>query len=118
VQGSALALFLVFIAGNIAFTGIAVLFSSRTSKTEVGNAIINFVTMPMMILSGVFFSYQNFPEWTIPYIRVLPLTMFVDSIRFIMNEGADIMDVMKNLILLTGMGVVSFAAGIRIFKWY
>ncbi len=118
VQGSWIALILVFISGNIAFTGIAILFSSRTSKTEIGNAIINVISMPMMILSGVFFSYQNFPEWTIPYIQLLPLTMFVDSVRFIINEGAGIMEVSKSILILSSVGVLTFIAGIKIFKWY
>ena len=118
IQGSWVALFLVFVAGNIAFTGIAILFSSRTSKTEIGNAIVNIISMPMMILSGIFFSYQNFPEWTIPYIKVLPLTMLVDSVRFIMNEGAGLMDVSKNILILSGIGIITFAAGIKIFKWH
>ncbi len=118
VQGSLLALFLVFIAGNFAFTGIAILFSSRTSKTEIGNAIINFVTMPMMILSGIFFSYQNFPEWTIPIIRKLPLTMVADSFRSIINEGAGLTQVMGNTLILGGIGLVTLIAGMKIFKWY
>lgn len=118
VQGSWLALFLVFIAGNIAFTGIALLFSSRTSKTEIGNAFINLVTMPMMILSGIFFSYQNFPEWTIPFIQKLPLTMMADSFRSIINEGAGLKDVMENILFLGGGGIITFMAGIRVFKWY
>lgn len=118
VQGSWIALFLVFVAGNIAFTGIAILFSSRTSKTEIGNAIVNIISMPMMLLSGIFFSYQNFPEWTIPFIKALPLTMLVDSVRFIMNEGAGILDVSKNIIILSGVGVITFIAGIKVFKWH
>lgn len=118
VQGSWLALLLVFLAGNVAFTGIALLFSSRTSKTEIGNAFINLVTMPMMILSGIFFSYQNFPEWTIPFIEKLPLTMMADSFRSIMNEGAGLKDVMENILILGIGGVLTFAAGIKVFKWY
>ena len=118
VQGSLLALFLVFLAGNIAFTGIALLFSSRTSKTEVGNAIINVVTMPMVILSGIFFSYQNFPEWTIPFIEKLPLTMMADSFRSIMNEGAGLTDVMENILILGIGGAITFFAGVKVFKWY
>ena len=118
IQGSLVALFLVFIAGNIAFTGIAVLFSSRTSKTEVGNAIINVVTMPMMILSGIFFSYRNFPEWTIPIIRKLPLTMVADSFRSIINEGVGITQVLGNTLILGVIGILTLIVGMKIFKWY
>jgi len=118
IQGSWLALFLVFLAGNVAFTGIALLFSSRTSKTEIGNALINVATMPMVILGGVFFSYQNFPEWTLPFIEKLPLTMMADSFRSIINEGAGLADVLENIFILGIGGVLTFAAGIKIFKWY
>ncbi len=118
LQGSLVALFLVFIAGNFAFTGIAVLFSSRTSNTEIGNAIINFVTMPMMILSGIFFSYRNFPEWTIPIIRKLPLTMVADSFRSIINEGAGISQVLENTLFLGAIGIVTLIIGMKIFRWY
>lgn len=118
IQGSWAALFLVFISGNIAFTGIAILFSSRTSKTEIGNAFINLVTMPMMILSGIFFSYQNFPEWTIPIIQKLPLTMMADSFRSIINEAAGVSDVMSNVLTLSLGGILTFIIGMRVFKWY
>ena len=118
IQGSWTALFLVFLAGNIAFTGIAILASSRTSKTEIGNAMVNLVTMPMMILSGIFFSYQNFPEWTIPFIEKLPLTMMADSFREIINEGAGIKDVIQNVFTLGIGGIVTFMVGLKLFKWY
>jgi len=118
IQGSIPALIMVFIAGNLAFTGIAILTSSRTSNTEVGNGIINFVNMPMMILSGVFFSYHNFPEWSIPIIQNLPLTLLTDSMRFIINEGASVAAVLDKIIILTITGIVTFAAGLKIFKWY
>ncbi len=118
VQGSWLALFLVFIAGNIAFTGIAFLLSSRTSNTEIGNAFVNLVTMPMLILSGIFFSYQNFPDWAIPFIEKLPLTMMADSFRSIINEGATLPDVMDNFLILGIGGVITFFVGLRVFKWY
>jgi len=118
IQGSITALSMVFIAGNIAFTGIAILTSCRTANTEVGNGIINFVNMPMMILSGVFFSYHNFPEWSIPIIQNLPLTLLADSMRSIINEGAGIIAVLDKTIILTVTGVVTFVAGLRLFKWY
>ena len=62
IQGNLSALVALFIAGNIAFSGIAVLISSHTSNPEVGNGLINAVVTPMMVVSGVFFSYHHFPE--------------------------------------------------------
>lgn len=118
IQGDILALFMIFIAGNIAFSGLAVLTSSHTSNTEVGNGIINFVVTPMMVLSGIFFSYQNFPEWAIPVIRNLPLTMLADGMRSIFNEGAGFAQVIKPIIVLTTTGIIFFGAGLKIFRWH
>ncbi|MDR2775322.1 MAG: ABC transporter permease [Tannerella sp.] len=118
IQGSLGALFVLFLAGNVAFTGIAVLISSRTSKTEVGNGWINAVQMPMLILSGVFFSYHNFPEWSIGVIRMLPLTALADGFRSIFNEGAGWFDILTPSVALTLTGLICFATGMKLFKWY
>lgn len=118
VQGDISALIFLYIAGNIAFAGLAVLISSHTSNTEVGNGLINFVVMPMMVLSGIFFSYQNFPEWSLGVIRNLPLTMLTDGIRSIFNEGAGYPQVAIPIVILTSIGVVFFGIGLKIFKWH
>jgi len=118
IQGDLSALLLVFLAGNIAFAGIAVFVSSHTSNTEVGNGLINFVVFPMMILSGIFFSYQNFPDWSLPVIRNLPLSMLTDGIRSIINEGAGYNEVTIPIIILLAMGALFFTIGLKIFKWH
>jgi ABC-2 type transport system permease protein len=118
IQGDISALIIMFIAGNIAFSGIAVFVSSHTSNTEVGNGLINFVVFPMMILSGIFFSYQNFPEWSLPVIRNLPLTMLTDGIRSIFNEGAGYHEIIFKVFVLVSTGIIFFAAGLKIFKWH
>jgi len=118
IQGDISALILMFLAGNIAFAGLAILVSSHTSNTEVGNGLINVVVMPMMVLSGIFFSYHNFPDWSIKVIQKLPLTMLTDGIRSIFNEGAGYHEVAFPILVLTGTGVLFFATGLKIFKWH
>jgi ABC-type multidrug transport system permease subunit len=118
IQGNIGALIVLFLAGNIAFTGIGVLVSCRTSKTEVGTGWINAVQMPMMLLSGIFFSYHNFPEWSIDVIKLLPLTALADGIRSIFNEGAGWMEILSPSIALSAFGFICFAVGMRLFKWY
>jgi ABC-type multidrug transport system permease subunit len=118
IQGSISSLILMFLAGNIAFAGIAVFVSSHTSNTEVGNGLINAVVMPMMILSGIFFSYHNFPDWSVKVIQVLPLTMLTDGIRSIFNEGAGYNEVAIPILVLSAIGIIFFSAGLKIFKWH
>ncbi|MDR2497330.1 MAG: ABC transporter permease [Tannerellaceae bacterium] len=118
VQGNIAALITLYMAGNLAFAGIAILISSRTHKTEVGTGLINLVQMPMMILSGIFFSYHNFPDWSIGFIRLLPLTAMADGIRSIFNEGAGWMEILSPTLALSVLGVSCFIIGMKRFKWY
>jgi ABC-2 type transport system permease protein len=118
IQGDIAALIVTFLAGNIAFSGIAVFVSSHTSNTEVGNGLINFVVFPLMVLSGIFFSYQNFPDWSLPVLRNLPLAMLTDGVRSIFNEGAGFQETALPIVILTATGIIFFSAGLKIFKWY
>jgi ABC-type multidrug transport system permease subunit len=118
IQGSILALIFIFIAGNIAFAGVAVFTACRTANTEVGNGLINAVTTPMIVLSGIFFSYQNFPDWAVSFIRLLPLSLLADGIRAIFIEGAGFREITVPFLILIATGVVSFSIGLKIFKWH
>ncbi len=118
MQGSLLAFILVFLAGIMAFAGIAVVASSRVSNNQEANGIINAVVLPMTILSGIFFSYRGFPDWAVAIIEKLPLTMLSDAIRAIFNEGAGLQDVIGQIIGLVLIGFITLALGLRIYKWY
>ena len=118
ITGTLAAFIVVFLAGIFAFSGIAILIASRTSKTEVANGLVNAVTLPMMILSGIFFNYHNFPDWVIPIIQVLPLTLLADSIRAIFIEAAGFAEVLKPVVILCLTGLITFFVGLRVFKWY
>jgi ABC-type polysaccharide/polyol phosphate export permease len=72
----------------------------------------------MTVLSGIFFSYHNFPDFAIPIIQMFPLTMMADSLRSIFIEGSGIAQVSFNALILSLIGIVCFAIGLRTFKWY
>ena len=114
IQGSLLALLIVFLSGYVAFAGIAVLISCRAQNTHSGNGLINFVTLPMFVLSGIFFSYHKFPDWVTPYVELLPLTMLANSLRGIVTEGIGLYDVVLPSIGLVGIGFVCFALRTKI----
>ena len=118
VQGNLIALIILLLAGNFCFFGFSILISSRTSNLQLGNGLISLITSPMMVLSGIFFSYQNFPLWAIKIIKLLPLTILVDEVRSIINEGAGFMQVYDGIFILGALGIISFLVGLRIYKWY
>jgi ABC-type multidrug transport system permease subunit len=118
IEGTLLAFMMVIVAGLVAFTGIAILGACRAASTQVGNGILNAVTLPLMILSGVFFSYHNFPDAVVPIIRYLPLTLLADSLRAVFVEGAGVAQVWLSCAILCITGAITFVAGLRFYRWY
>jgi len=118
IQGNFLALIVLLIAGNFCFFGLSILISARTANMQLGNGLISIITTPMLVLSGIFFSYQNFPGWAISVIKLLPLTKLVDEARGIINEGAGFLQAYDGILVLSGLGFMFFLLGLRIYKWY
>jgi ABC-2 type transport system permease protein len=117
VRGNLMTVALVCVAGGMAFAGLGLLTASRAQTIEGVSGLMNFVMMPMWILSGVFFSYALFPEVLHPFIQALPLTALNDALRAVMLEGASVASVLGPLSVLGAWTLVSFAIALRIFRW-
>lgn len=105
------------VLGGAAFAGIGILVASRVGTLEGVSGIMNVVMMPMWICSGVFFSYERFPDAVKPVIRALPLTALTDALRAVMNDGYGLAAVTPQIINLVVWMVVSFVIGLKIFRW-
>ncbi|HUT78807.1 MAG TPA: ABC transporter permease, partial [Polyangia bacterium] len=117
VRGSFALLVAFATLGALAFAGLGVLVASRARNTQTVSGLINLVMMPMFIGSGVFFSYENFPDAILPILRLLPLTALNDGLRAITNEGAGIAQILPQIGVLAFFATVSFVVGLRIFRW-
>lgn len=118
VQGSLLLLSLICLLGGMTFAGVGLLVASRANTLEAVSGMANLVMMPMWLCSGVFFSYERFPDAAKPFIRALPLTALNDALRGVMNHGMGLTEIMPQLINLMVWTVVSYIVGLKIFKWY
>jgi ABC-type multidrug transport system permease subunit len=117
VQGSYLSLVAVAVAGAASFAAISLLIGARVENTESANGWMNFVQLPMWVLSGAFFSYERFPEWLHEPIRWLPLTALVDGLRAVFNDGATLTGCWHQLIVLCAWGLAGFFVSLRTFRW-
>lgn len=117
IRGPILLFCFLCLLGGAAFAGVGILVSSRARTLEAVSGLMNLVMMPMWICSGVFFSYERFPDAVKPIIRALPLTALADGLRMVMNDGLGFAAVMPQVINLAVWTVVCFAVGLRIFRW-
>jgi ABC-2 type transport system permease protein len=117
VAGSIVLLILVALLGAMVFTMMGLLLASRSQSPQIVTGLINIVTLPMYMCSGVFFSAARFPDWLQPFIRALPLTALIDSMRGVMIDGAGLRQIALPVLILVAWGTGSFALAIRLFKW-
>ncbi|MCP4679270.1 MAG: ABC transporter permease [Deltaproteobacteria bacterium] len=117
VSGSFFHVGLLTVAGAFAFSGIALLIAARPENTEVASGWMNFVMLPMWLLSGSFFAYSRFPEFMLPFIRMLPLTALNDGLRAVINNGASFMVFWMELAILLAWGLVCFVVALASFRW-
>jgi ABC-2 type transport system permease protein len=117
MRGSYVNLFLISLLGAICLISLGLLVSARLSSEEVAGGILNLLTWPMMLLSGVWFSLEGTNPVVQKIAQFLPLTHLVDGARAIMTEGAGLMDIAPHLAVLALMTAVFLSIGSFIFRW-
>jgi len=117
IRGSWVTLLGFGLLAAFCFAGLSLLTFSRAQNAESAGGLGNLVQMPMLILSGVFFSSSHFPRWLKPVIDLLPLTAVNDGLRAIMATGAGFTALLPAILLLSAWSVGSFALALYWFRW-
>ncbi|MCA9649033.1 MAG: ABC transporter permease [Myxococcales bacterium] len=117
IHGSVISLVVVALLGAASFGAIGLLVAARVRSVEAANGWMNFIMMPMWILSGTFFAYTRFPELVHPLLRALPLTALIDGLRAIVNDGTGLAGLGVELGVMIAWGVVAFVLALRWFRW-
>lgn len=108
--------FLIFL-GAFEFASVGLLVGARAQTLETVSGLMNLIMLPMWTLSGVFFSYQRFPEIVQPFIRWLPLTPIIDALRGVMLDGKPLSAMNYELTIMTVWLIVTFVIALAIFRW-
>jgi ABC-2 type transport system permease protein len=115
--GSTLLLILVAILGALSMVAMGLTIAARFSSEEVVGGLLNLLTWPMMLLSGVWFSLEGSPQWVRWVAGIFPLTHVLDAARAVMIDGAGIAEIVPHLLYLAGTAVVFLAFGAWSFRW-
>jgi len=117
LRGSLWLLVVICSLGAISFCCLGLLVAARPRTIEGANGLMNLTMVPMWILSGVFFSAENFPRAIQPFIQALPLTAVNDALRANMLRGAGLDVIGPELAIMLAWSVTSFVLALKLFRW-
>lgn len=117
VAGSFLLLFLLMVLGALSMIALGLTVAARVSSEEMVGGVLNLLTWPMMLLSGVWFSLEGSPQWVQWIAQIFPLTHLLDASRAVMIDGAGISAISNHLIYLAVTAVAFLAFGAWSFRW-
>lgn len=117
MEGSWSALIAVMSMGCICMLSIGLAVASRVNSEELAGGLLNLLTWPMMMLSELWFSLDNSPEWMQSFANLLPLTHMVKATREIMIDGAGWADVLPNIVVLAAFAICSLLLAASLFRW-
>lgn len=112
-----LTMLLLSAIGLIVFMGFGFVVSGLAKNESLIPPLANVITLPQFLLSGTFFSIDNFPGWLQPVCKVLPLTHLNDALRKVAFEGAGLEGILLPLGVLLLWGIAIYALAIRVFRW-
>ena len=117
IRGSLALLLSTALLGSLSFAGLGLLVAARAQTLEGASGLMNFVMVPMWLLSGVFFSAERFPKAAQPLIQALPLTALNDALRAVMLEGRGLAAIATPILIMLAWALVTFAIALKIFRW-
>jgi len=118
MEGSYLTLFLVAAAGSVTLVSMGLMVAARVTSEELAGGLLNMVSWPMMMLSGVWFSLEAANDWVQKLASVFPLTHILNAARAVMLDGASLIDISPQLLALSAMSAVFLTVGALIFRWH
>jgi len=117
MNGSYLTLLLVLTLGTLSMISLGLIVAARMANEEAANGLLNVLSWPMMLLSGVWFSLEGAPAIVQQLALLLPLTHFTEAARAVMIDGAGVWEIRWHLAVLASMTACFMAIGARLFRW-
>ncbi|AGA91809.1 ABC-type multidrug transport system, permease component [Thioflavicoccus mobilis 8321] len=117
MRGSYLALALVYAAGALCMISLGLVVAARLRTEELADGILNLISWPMLLLSGVWFSLDGTSPAAQAVSQLLPLTHLVEAARQIMIDGAGVLEVLPQIAGLAALALALLAIAARLFRW-
>jgi ABC-2 type transport system permease protein len=103
--------------GAACFAAMGLGLTTVVRSAEGASAVVNFVYLPVAIISGTFFTPKEYPSFLRAIAEVLPLTYFTKLTRDVMVRGHHIWSETGSVAVVLLWGVIGLFAAIRGFRW-
>jgi ABC-2 type transport system permease protein len=115
--GSVALLVLLTVLGALSMIALGLTIASGVSSEELVAGILNLMTWPMMLVSGIWFSLEGSPRWVQWAAHIFPLTHLLEAGRAVMIDGAGIAQIAPNLLYLAATALIFLTFGAWSFRW-
>ena len=105
------------IAGVAAFASLGIAFSHLIPNYDAAAAYVNAVFLPLIFISGTFYSTESLPAVLDGIASALPLKHAIDGLRDAMVAGDGLGDNLGALAALSAWAAAGVIAAVRWFRW-
>jgi ABC-2 type transport system permease protein len=99
------------------FMGIGFVISGLLQNESSITPVANTITLPQILLCGLFSPIESYPHWMQSFCHILPLTFFVDGLRKIAFDGLHIWELPLQVGGLCIWTVIIGLWAVRAFRW-
>ncbi len=120
--GQVVQLWIVMFLMAFALTSLGLAIASRMTSMEGFQVVMNFLIVPMWLLSGAFFPLRGVPAWMATLMRFDPLTYGVDALRGVVYRGTALAQFLVahrfefNLLIIGAVAAATFSFALATFR--
>ncbi len=112
-----LSLFVLLLLGAACFAAMGLGLTGFVRSAEGSSAVVNFIYLPMAIISGTFFTPKTYPSFLEAIANVLPLTYFTRLTREVMVRDRHLWTDWHAISIVLLWGLIGLVAALRGFRW-
>ena len=114
---SYLELIVFVVLGVVAFGSLGIAFAHVIPNFDAAAAYVNAVFLPLIFISGVFYSTKSLPEVFKVIAVALPLKHVIDGLHGAIVTGAGLGDNLTALAVVAGWAAAGLFLTVRYFRW-
>ena len=106
------------LVGAASFAALGLAITGVIRSAEGASALVNAISLPLVFISGVFFSVDSLPGFLQAVAEVSPLTYLLRLVReCVVAGGEGLGGALEAIAVLAGWGLAGLVVAVRMFRW-